>query len=65
MEEDEYKGEPTDERRKGDESRSNTPPNASDEYEITAKDAGWRTPTFLVSRVTVTYFDPPRPKKRS
>jgi hypothetical protein len=37
----------------------------ADEYEITAKDAGWRTPTFLVSRATVTYFDPPRPRKPS
>ena len=38
-------------------------PHDTDDYEITAKDVGWRTPTFLVSRATVTYFDPPRPRK--
>lgn len=36
----------------------------TDDYELTAKDAGWRTPTFLISRVNLVYFDPPRPKKR-
>lgn len=36
----------------------------SDDYELTAKDAGWRTPTFLISPAKLVYFDPPRPKKR-
>ena len=35
-----------------------------DEYEITAKDAGWLTPTLLVSPAEFVYFDPPRPIKR-
>lgn len=36
----------------------------TDDYELTAKDAGWRKPTFLISAVHLKYFDPPRPKKR-
>ena len=35
----------------------------SDDYELTAKDAGWRTPTFLISPAKLVYFDPPRPMK--
>jgi hypothetical protein len=34
------------------------------DYELTAMDAGWRSPTFLVSRTRLTIFDPPRPIKR-
>lgn len=37
--------------------------NKAVDYELTAKDAGWRSPTLFVSRVTITYFDPPRPKR--
>jgi hypothetical protein len=39
-------------------------PPATDEYELTAKDAGWRTPTLLISPAAFVYFDPPRPRKR-
>lgn len=41
----------------------NTPSGAVVDYELTAKDAGWRSPTLFVSRATITYFDPPRPKR--
>ena len=34
------------------------------EYELTAKDAGWRTPTFLITPAKWVIFDPPRPRKR-
>ncbi|HWB11194.1 MAG TPA: hypothetical protein VG826_18340 [Pirellulales bacterium] len=34
------------------------------DYELTAKDAGWRTPTFLISPARLVVFDPPRPKRR-
>lgn len=37
--------------------------NATD-YELTAKDAGWRTPTFLITPAKLVFFDPPRPKRR-
>jgi hypothetical protein len=37
----------------------------ADDYELTAKDAGWRTPTFLISPAKLVYFDPPRPKGQS
>lgn len=39
-------------------------PEETDEYELTAKDAGWRTPTLLISPAKLVYFDPPRPRKR-
>jgi hypothetical protein len=35
----------------------------TDEYELTAKDAGWHTPTLLVSPADFVYFDPPIPKR--
>ncbi|HVA47319.1 MAG TPA: hypothetical protein VNH11_13200 [Pirellulales bacterium] len=35
------------------------------DYELTAKDAGWRSPTLFVSRAKVTVFDPPRPMKQA
>lgn len=35
----------------------------ADDYELTAKDAGWRTPTFLISPARLVVFDPPRPKR--
>lgn len=35
----------------------------TDEYELTAKDAGWRTPTLPISPANFVYFDPPRKKK--
>ncbi len=34
------------------------------DYELTAKDAGWRTPTLFISRAKVRILDPPRPMKR-
>ena len=34
------------------------------DYELTAKDAGWRTPTLFVSRARVRVLNPPRPIKR-
>ncbi len=33
------------------------------DYELTAKDAGWRSPRLFVSRTKITCFDPPRLKK--
>lgn len=33
------------------------------DYELTAKDAGWRSPTLFVSRAKVVVFDPPRPRR--
>ena len=33
------------------------------DYELTQKDAGWRSPTLFVSRAKIVYFDPPRPKR--
>jgi hypothetical protein len=44
-------------------SRDHDSPNTAD-YELTAKDAGWRTPTFLISPARLVVFDPPRPKRR-
>ncbi len=35
------------------------------DYELTAKDAGWRTPTFLIAPARLVIFDPPRPKRVS
>lgn len=46
------------------ETTSEARPAGSDEYELTAKDAGWRTPTLLISPAAFVYFDPPRPKSQ-
>lgn len=43
---------------------SGAPSNQVVDYELTAKDAGWRTPTFLIAPAKLVIFDPPRPKKR-
>jgi hypothetical protein len=43
---------------------SSAAPDGTVDYELTAKDAGWRTPTFLVSRANIVYFDSPRRKNR-
>lgn len=44
-------------------SKNGQRPEDTDEYELTAKDAGWRTPTLLISPAKLVYFDPPRPKR--
>lgn len=44
---------------------SGTPSDAVVDYELTAKDAGWRTPTFLIAPAKLVIFDPPRPKRSS
>lgn len=46
------------------EPRDNSPTHRDDAYELTAKDAGWHTPTLLVSPAKLVYFNPPRPRKR-
>lgn len=51
------------EEREDREPTSQSQPTGSDEYELTAKDAGWRTPTRLISPARFVYFDPPRPKR--
>ncbi|HET6882541.1 MAG TPA: hypothetical protein VFI31_20410 [Pirellulales bacterium] len=65
MEQSENKGDPSGEQRLSHESSSEVRPDAADEYELTAKDAGWRTPTLLISPAEFVYFDPPRPKKET
>lgn len=55
---------PTDDGRRRVESSDARRPE-TDDYELTAKDAGWRKPTFLISPGNLVYFNPPRPKKRS
>jgi hypothetical protein len=64
MAEHENQPDPVDNHCQGPKSRNDVGPTDSDEYELTAKDAGWRTPTLLVCPARFVYFDPPRPRKR-
>lgn len=68
MEENDFDASPVnddslDNKREGHESTNDVNASRSDEYELTAKDAGWHTPTLLVSPANFVYFDPPLRKK--
>lgn len=65
MAENENGPDPTGEKRDLGEQANGPRPAGDDEYELTAKDAGWRTPTLLISPAKFVYYDPPRPRRQA